>query len=409
MPVKPEEVGLSSSRLARIAEHLQRYIDAGKLAGTLTLVARRGKVAYFEAQGHLEIERKRPVTHDSIFRIYSMTKPITSVGLMMLYEQGRFQLDDPVHKFIPSWRNLAVYAGGNHPNWKTSPVERPMTVRDLLSHTSGLTYGFMERTNVDAAYRKLAIGDRTRPGYTVKDMIDTLATLPLEFSPGTRWNYSVATDVCGHLIEVISGQRLDAYLREHVLQPLGMSDTSFVVTDDKQSRFAANYERQADDAPRLIDDPAKSVYRDCSFFSGGGGLVSTAGDYFRFTSMLLNRGELDGIRLLGRKTVELMTMNHLPKGQELTDLAQAGAFTETAYGGMGFGLGFSVMQSPVRAQISGTPGEYAWGGAASTAFWVDPGEELVVVFMTQLMQMTSRTPYPLRRELRALTYSALIE
>ena len=407
--VKPEEVGLSSDRLRRIGDHLQRYIDAGKLAGTLMLVARRGRIAYLEPRGHLEIEKRRPVAPDSIFRIYSMTKPIVSVGLMMLWEQGRFQLDDPVSKFIPSWKDQRVFVGGNHPNWKTSPVERPMTVRDLLSHTSGLTYGFMERTNVDAAYRKLAIGDRTRPGYTVKDMIDTLATLPLEFSPGTRWNYSVATDVCGYLIEVISGQPLDAYLREHVLQPLGMNDTSFVITDDQQSRFAANYERQADDTPRLIDDPAKSVYRDSTFFSGGGGLVSTAGDYFRFTSMLLNRGELDGIRLLGRKTVELMTMNHLPKGQELTDLAQAGMFTETAYGGMGFGLGFSVMQSPVRAQISGTAGEYAWGGAASTAFWVDPGEELVVVFMTQLMQMTSRTPYPLRRELRALTYSALIE
>jgi CubicO group peptidase (beta-lactamase class C family) len=404
MLVKPEEVGLSSARLARIGEHFQRYIDAGKLAGTLTLVARQRKIAYFEAQGHLEIERTRPVTQDSVFRIYSMTKPITSVGLMMLYEQGRFQLDDPVHRFIPSWRSLAVYAGGNHPTWKTTAAERPMTIRDLLTHTSGLTYGFMERTNVDAAYRKLAVADRTRPGSTLQTMIDTLAELPLEFSPGTRWNYSVATDVVGYLIEVISGQRLDAYLREHVLQPLGMTDTGFIVDDAQRARFAANYERQADGSLRLIDDPQKTVYRECSFFSGGGGLVSTAGDYFRFTSMMLNGGELDGIRLLGRKTVELMTMNHLPKSQELTDLAQAGMFTETAYGGVGFGLGFSVMQSPARAQISGTPGEYAWGGAASTAFWIDPAEDLIVIFMTQLMPSSS---YPLRRELRALTYSAL--
>ena len=404
MLVKPEEVGLSSPRLARIGEHFQRYIDAGKVAGTLTLIARQRKVAYFEAQGHLEIERRRPVTQASIFRIYSMTKPIVSVGLMMLYEQGRFQLDDPVHKFIPSWRDQRVFVSGNHPTWKTVPVERPMTIRDLLSHTSGLTYGFMERTNVDAAYRKLGVADRTRPGYTLRDMIDTLAELPLEFSPGTRWNYSVSTDVVGHLIEIISGQRLDAYLREHVLQPLGMQDTAFVVTDAQVPRFAANYERQADGSLKLIDDPAKSAYRECTFFSGGGGLVSIVPDYFRFTSMMLNKGELDGIRLLGRKTVELMTMNHLPDGQDLTKLALAGMFTETAYGGVGFGLGFSVMLSPARAQISGTPGEFAWGGAASTAFWIDPVEDLIVIFMTQLMPSSS---YPLRRELRALAYSAL--
>ena len=406
MLVKPEEVGLSSSRLARIGEHFGRYIDAGKLAGTLTLIARQRKVAYFEAQGHLEIERRRPVTPDSVFRIYSMTKPITSVGLMMLYEQGRLQLDDPVHRFIPSWRDLKVFVGGNHPTWKTTPVERPMTIRDLLSHTSGLTYGFMERTNVDAAYRKLGVADRARPGYTLRDMVETLAELPLEFSPGTRWNYSVSTDVVGHLIEVISGQRLDAYLREHVLQPLGMVDTGFVIADEQRARFAANYERQADGSLKLIDDPANSVYRECSFFSGGGGFVSTARDYFRFTAMMLNKGELDGIRLLGRKTVELMTMNHLPDGQDLTALAQAGMFTETAYAGVGFGLGFSVMRSPARAQISGTPGEHAWGGAASTAFWIDPVEDLIVIFMTQLMPSSS---YPLRRELRALAYSALID
>jgi CubicO group peptidase (beta-lactamase class C family) len=406
MLVKPEEVGLSSPRLARIGEHFQRYIDAGKLAGVLTLVARRGQIAYLEPQGHLEIERRRPVTRDAVFRIYSMTKPITSVGLMMLYEQGRFQLDDPVHRFIPPWKDLRVFVSGNHPVFKTAPAERPMTIRDLLSHTSGLTYGFMERTNVDAAYRKLGVADRTRSGYTLRDMVETLAELPLEFSPGMLWNYSVSTDVVGYLIEVISGQRLDAYLREHVLEPLDMRDTSFVIADAQVPRFAANYERQADGTLKLLDDPQRSLYRECSFFSGGGGLVSTAPDYFRFTAMLRNRGELDGVRLLGRKTVELMTMNHLPGGQELTQLAQAGMFTETAYGGVGFGLGFSVMQSPARAQILGTPGEYAWGGAASTAFWIDPAEDLIVIFMTQLMPSSS---YPLRRELRVLTYAALID
>src|SRR5688500_4408898 len=267
MPVKPEEVGLSAARLGRINDHLRRYLDAGKLAGTLTLVARQGKIAYLEPQGHLEIERKRPVTPDSIFRIYSMTKPIVSVGLMMLWEQGRLQLDDPVHMFTPAWRDQRVFVGGNHPAWKTTAVERPMTVRDLLSHTSGLTYGFMDRTNVDAAYRKLGVADRSRSGYTPRDMVEELARLPLEFSPGTRWNYSVSTDVVGHLIELISGQRLDAYLREHVLQPLGMADTSFVITDGQTTRFAANYQRQMDDRLKLINDPAKNIKRNSAYFS----------------------------------------------------------------------------------------------------------------------------------------------
>jgi len=211
------------------------------------------------------------------------------------------------------------------------------------------------------------------------------------------------------LIELISGQRLDAYLREHVLQPLGMTDTSFVIAEEKSKRFAANYQRLPDDSLKLVDDPGKSIYRDCAFFSGGGGLVSTANDYFRFASLMLNKGELDGIRLLGRKTVELMTMNHLPDGQDLTNLALPGMFTETAYAGVGFGLGFSVTQSPARAQIAGTAGEFAWGGAAGTAFWIDPDEQMIVVFMTQIMQMGLPAPYPLRRELRTLTYSAVVE
>jgi CubicO group peptidase (beta-lactamase class C family) len=406
MLANPEEVGLSSQRLAHLGTHMQRYIDAGKVAGTLTLVARHGQIAYCEPQGHLDLDRTRPMQHDSIFRIYSMSKPITSVALMMLYEQGLFQLDDPVHKFIPAWANLRVFVSGTYPEFVTVPPARPMTIRDLLTHTSGLTYGFMARTNVDAAYRVLGVADRSKPGYTLQNMVDTLAELPLEFSPGTRWNYSVSTDVLGYLVEVISGQRFDMYLYKHIFQPLGMRDTDFTIADAQLARFTWNYERQRDGSLRLIDTPERSQYREGSFFSGGGGLLSTVGDYFRFTAMLRNRGELDGVRLLGRKTVELMTMNHLPGGQELTQLAQAGMFTETAYAGMGFGLGFSITLDPTRAQILGTPGEYAWGGAASTAFWVDPREDLIVIFMTQLMPSSS---YPIRRELRALTYAALID
>ncbi|ETX05302.1 MAG: beta-lactamase [Candidatus Entotheonella gemina] len=403
---KPEEVGLSSQRLDRVRVHLQRYIDAGKVAGTLTLVARHGQIAYFEPQGHLELDRVRPMQRDTIFRIYSMTKPITSVALMMLYEHGRFQLDDPVHKFIPAWQNLRVYVSGNHPMFVTKATERPMTIRDLLSHTSGLTYGFMERTNVDAAYRKLGIANMAEMGYTLQDMAGQLAELPLEFSPGTRWNYSVSTDVAGYLVELISGQSFDAYLRDHIFEPLGMSDTNFVISDDRLPRLAHCYVLQPDGNPAILDAPETSEYRQRSFWSGGGGLLSTAQDYYRFTSMLLNRGELDGVRLLGRKTLELMTKNHLPGGQDIMELAPPGMFSEVAYNGVGFGLGFSVMQDPTRAQVVGTPGEYAWGGLAGTAFWVDPAEDLIVIFMIQLVPSSA---YPLRRELRTLTYGALID
>jgi len=406
MLTKPEEVGLSSPRLTRLTEHWQRYIDEGKLAGTLTLVARRGKVAYCESLGHLDLERRRAVTPESVWRIYSMTKPIVSVGLMMLHEQGRLQLEDPVHRFIPSWKDLGVYRTGNHGAFVTTPPARAMTIRDLLTHTSGLTYGFLEHSNVDAAYRKLGVGDRTRAGYTVADLVAELATVPLEFSPGTRWNYSVATDVVGHLIEVISGQRLDAYLSEHILQPLGMRDTGFIVRDEQVPRFAANYERQTDGRLRLIDDPARSLYRSASFLSGGGGLVSTALDYYRFAAMLLNGGELDGIRILGRKTVELMTLNHLPGGQDVAQLALPGRFADAPFYGVGFGLGFSVVQSPALAQVPGSVGAYAWSGAASTHFWVDPAEQLIVIFMTQLMPSSS---YPIGRELRVLSYATVID
>lgn len=407
MIVKPEDVGLSSQRLERIGTHLQQhYIDTGKFAGTLTLVARHGQIAYFEPRGHLEFERQRPIQRDSIFRIYSMSKPITSVALMMLYEQGLFQLDDPVYTFIPAWKDLQVYRTGTYPNFVGVPPDRQMTVRDLLTHTAGLTYGFTGRSNVDAAYRKLGVADRSKAGNTLQEMVDALAELPLEFSPGTRWNYSVSTDVIGYLVEVISGQRFDRYLHDHIFQSLGMVDTGFTIAEAQLPRFACNYLRQPDSSIQLIDSPDTSEYRQQTLFSGGGGLLASAADYFRFTRMLLNGGELDGVRLLGRKTIELMTMNHLPGGQDLTQMALPGGFSESAYAGVGFGLGFSVMLDPARTQIVGSAGEYAWGGAASTAFWIDPVEDMVVIFMTQLMPSSS---YPIRRQLRTLTYAAIID
>jgi CubicO group peptidase (beta-lactamase class C family) len=408
MPVRPEDVGLSSERLARIDAHLKnRYLDPGKIAGALTLVHRRGELAWLSPIGLMDRERGKPMAEDTIFRIYSMTKPITCVALMTLYEHGHFQLDDPVYKLIPEWRDLRVYQAGNHPEFATTPCERPMTIRHLLSHQSGLTYGFMERTNLDRAYRKLGIGTFGKaPRGDLRHMIELLAELPLEFSPGTAWNYSVSTDVCGYLVEVFSGERFDEYLRRHIFEPLGMRETGFFVPEDKLERFAANYDRDANKRLRLLDDPQKSSFlRPPEFLSGGAGLVSTTADYLRFCRMLLGGGELEGTRILGRKTLELMTRNHLPGGKDLTQ-ASVGLFSEGPMAGRGFGLGFSVQLDPVDSGVVGSPGEYAWGGAASTYFWIDPAEELIVIFMTQLFP--SQT-FNFRDQLRAIIYPAIID
>jgi len=377
MSVRPEDVGLCSERLARIDTHLKnRYLDPGKIAGASTLVYRRGQLAWLSPIGLMDRERGKPMAEDTIFRIYSMTKPITCVALMTLYEHGHFHLDDPVYKLIPEWRD-------------------------------GLTYGFMERTNVDRAYRKLGIGSFGKPARgDLRHMIELLTELPLEFSPGTAWNYSVSTDVCAHLVEVISGERFDAYLRRHIFEPLGMRETGFFVPEGEVERFAASYDRDANKRLRLLDDPQKSAYlQPPEFLSGGGGLVSTTADYLRFCRMLLGGGQLDGTRILGRKTLELMTRNHLPGGKDLTQ-ASVGLFSEGPMAGRGFGLGFSVQLDPVNSGVVGSPGEYAWGGAASTYFWVDPAEELIVIFMTQLFP--SQT-FNFRDQLRAIIYPAIID
>lgn len=414
--ISPEQLGLDPVRLGYLDAHLKRYVDEGKLAGTLILVARHGYIAHFEANGLADRERKAAMKHDTIFRIYSMSKPITAVAVMQLYERGLLQIDDPVEKYIPEFANLGVYSTGTYPNFMTNRAERPMTVRDLLSHQSGLTYGFLSRTNVDAAYRALEVdaGGKER---TLKGMIDALAKVPLEFSPGSAWNYSVGLDVCGYLVEVITGQRFDDYLRANIFEPLGMDDTGFHVPGAKKDRFAANYSVNpggtlslttvdTSKGIQLADDPTTSPYlKPPTYLSGGGGLVSTATDYFRFAQALCNDGELDGERILGRKTLELMTSNHLPGGTDLMHHAR-GQWAESTFNGIGFGLGVSVTLDPSMAQVSGTPGEYAWGGAASTAFWIDPIEELVVVFMTQLMPSSH---YNIRRELRALVYGTLTD
>ncbi|WP_216851329.1 serine hydrolase [Acidisphaera sp. L21] len=403
MGTKPEDVGLSSRQLTRVSDWAQRLVDDGKLAGVTTMVARHGRIAHLHCCGMANQATSQPMTPDTIVRIYSMTKPLTSLAIMMLYEEGRFQLDDPISRFLPYFAHMRVASGGQRGKIDTVPAAREITFRDLLTHTSGLTYGFMQSTLVDAAYREHAI-DFGAAECTLGELVEQLAALPLLAQPGAEWNYSVATDVLGHLVAVISGEPFGDYLQRRVIDPLGMVDTAFHVPAQKHARFAANYARGPNGALALIDDPATSRYLSPRpICSGGGGLVATAADYMRFCQFMLNKGELDGTRLVGRKTIELMTANHLNG-----DMAAMGMprFSESSYAGVGFGLGFSVTLDPARAQILGTPGEFAWGGAASTAFWVDPAEDMAVVLLTQLMPSST---YPIRRELRVLTYAAVLD
>lgn len=396
--------GFAADQLLNIEQHLDRsYIQPGKFPGALTLVARRGEIAYVKAQGLMDVERNKAVQRDTIFRIYSMTKPITSIAMMQLYEQGRFLLDDPVHKYIPAWKNLRVYQSGLYPNFLTTPATSVMTIRDLFTHMSGLTYGFMNRTNVDAAYRELGLDGSQ--SLTLEDMVKQLAELPLEFSPGSAWNYSVSTDVLGYLVQLLADQPFDEYLREHIFTPLDMPDTGFQVSDAQLDRFAACYQYQPKDQFTLFDDPQLSPYRNKSeFLSGGGGLVSTIDDYYHFAQALCQGGEFRGQRIIGRKTLEFMRSNHLPGNQDLPGLS-VGSFSETPYAGTGFGLGFSVKTDVAKSQVNGSVGEYGWGGMASTNFFIDPVEELVMIFMTQLVPSSS---YPIRQELRAIVNGALL-
>jgi CubicO group peptidase (beta-lactamase class C family) len=393
----PEAVGLSSDRLKRIDSFIKsKYIDTGKLPCALTQVWRRGQLAYSSVLGSADVERSKPLQADSLFRIYSMTKPVTSVAFMMLVEDGLVSLDDPVHRFIPAWRDLGVFAAGVEGAFQSSRTAEPMRTIDLLRHTSGLTYGFQQRTNVDAAYRKLKLDGVDSEG-GLQAFVDTLGTVPLEFSPGAAWNYSVSTDVLGYLVEKISGMPFDVFLKTRIFDPLKMVDTGFFVPEGQRDRFTACYALTPSGRVVLQDDPEKSHFlKDPSVKSGGGGLVSTADDYMRFCRMLLNGGQLDGARLLSPKTIKLMTMNHLPGGQELVQASKS-LFSEAVFEGLGFGLGFAMTIDQARTKNLGSHGEYFWGGMASTAFWIDPVEDLAVVFMTQLMPSTS---YPIRREPR---------
>ena len=405
---KPEDVGLDADRLANIPNYFSSYIDRGKLAGFSTLVSRGGEIAHFEVRGNRDRERGLPMEKDTIFRIYSMTKPITSLALMMLYEEGHFQLNHPVSRYIPEFKKLKVWAGGTAEKYETKSCAREMTIRDLLTHTSGLTYGFMHVHPVDQLYRDAGIDGANTVKLTLKEMVTALADIPLLFSPGEQWSYSVATDVCGYLVEVLSGRPLDEFLASRIFAPLGMDDTGFFVPKDKLGRFATNYfkdPRSGKTGIMDLGDETSTYATPPKFLSGGGGLVSTMMDYWRFCQMLLNGGEFEGVRLCSPKTIEFMTLNHLPDDKRMNEISNS-AFSELAPAGAGFGLGFQVTLDPAESPTIGSAGNFSWGGAASTYFWIDPEEELVAIFLTQLYPSST---YPLRPQLQQLVYGALID
>ena len=397
----PEDVGFSSERLGRLGDLMHGYVDGGRLAGIVTMLARRGKVFHFQPFGLMDVRASRPIEPDTIFRIYSMTKPITSVAVMMLYEAGHFHLDDPVSEFLPELGDLKVFAGTGQTGPRFVGQERPITIRHLLTHTSGLSYGFHQDSPVDDMYRNANLRD---PESNLQAFVEKLAQIPLAYQPGTDWRYSVATDVLGRVVEVISGYPFDLYLEEMVFAPLGMDDTAFYVPEEKLGRLASVYGPSGDCGIQELDTPEVNLFkREHTMFSGGGGLVSTASDYMRYCQMMLNGGSLDGARLLAPKTVELMSVNHLPNDLMPYSVRESSAEWTR---GCGFGLGFKVVMDLARHGVLGSEGIYSWGGAASTVFWIDPKEELIAILMTQFMPAGH---YPIRREFQIATYQALVD
>ena len=417
---KAEDVGMSTERLKRITSWLEAQVSSNRLAGCSALVARHGEIVYQQSAGQSDVEAGKAFADDTIVRAFSMTKPITTVAAMMLYEEGAFQLDDPIALYLPEFSDTPVWAGGNAPLEDTSPQKTPITVRQIMTHTSGLTYGFMQTNVVDAAYRKAGIGGPS----DIKNLqawVKTAAEIPLVSQPGAQWNYSISTDVLGRLVEVWSDLSLEQFFHERIFSPLKMVDTGFHVREENRPRFSALYSPLSGDGMSSVAKPGdpfadkktgiklqessdKSRYFEpAEIFSGGGGLVSTLADYGRFCQMLLNGGVLDEHRVLGRKTVAYMRTNQLPNNSDMAAMGQP-VWSETSYDGIGFGLGFAVVLDPVKAHIITSVGEHHWGGAASTFFWIDPEEDLYVIFLTQLIPSST---YPIRRELRTRVYQAI--
>ncbi len=399
--IAPEAVGFSGERLNNIKLKLQQYVERKKVAGFVTLVARDSEVVHLETCGYRDAERQLPMERDTIFRIYSMTKPITSVALMMLYERGKFQLFEPVSRYIPAFAKTRVLSGYGYTGPQLVPQNPPMTIHHLLTHTAGLSYGFFFDTPIDDMYRNSIFRSQTA---SLEEKIIGIAELPLRFQPGSAWNYSIATDVCGYLVQLLSDMPFEEYLEEKIFRPLGMVDTAFQVPAEKLSRFAKLYQHNFKDgsfneyqgAPHI---PWHDYSLPASAPLGGGGLVSTIGDYWQFANMLLNEGELGGQRIIGRKTLEFMTHNHIkPELQPL-------AIGQKGLPGKGFGLGFSVVIDAAQTGVTNSEGNFGWSGAAATDFWVDPQEQLVGIIMTQLMDSL----LPFQQDFRALTYQALVD
>jgi CubicO group peptidase (beta-lactamase class C family) len=399
------EAGFDPARLQRIGARLRRYVDDGLLPGWTFVLARDGQVVLVETCGQRDIEAGAPIELDTIFRAYSMTKPITAVAALMLWEEGAFELKDPVSRYVPSFADARVWRGGTFLKPVTDPLMEPMAIWHLLTHTSGLTYGFVASHSVDELYRRAGFEWGVPEGADLEAVCDQLASLPLLFQPGSEWAYGHSTDVLGRVVEVASGMPLDQFFAERIFGPLGMVDTGFAVPESEHGRVAALYTPDPVTLQaRRLDAMGRNALESPSWLSGGGGLVTTAADYHRFAQMLSGRGELDGVRLLGSRTVRYMASNHLPDGADLSAFGRP-LFSETTFDGVGFGLGVSVTIDPVKAKVPGSVGDYGWGGAASTAFWVDPIEDMTAVFLTQLLPSST---HPLRSQLKVLVHQALV-
>ncbi|MFE2353239.1 serine hydrolase domain-containing protein [Streptomyces parvulus] len=396
--------GLDADALDRLDLHFARQVDEGRLPGFLVAVARGGRVAHLTVHGRRDLAAGLPVTADTLWRIYSMTKPVTSVAVLMLVEEGLLSLDDPVARYLPAFAAPRVYVRGSGSGTVTRPAAGPVLVRHLMTHTAGLTFGFYHSHPVDGLYRAAGLDSSVRPGDDLAETVDLYASLPLQFEPGTEWNYSVASNVLGRLVEVVSGQPLDTFLTSRVFGPLGMPDTGFEVTDEQAERLAELYGETDDGGLEPV--PGLPLRGRPRLLSGSGGLVSTAYDVHRFAELLRRRGELDGVRLLRPSTVDLMTRNHLPGGADLRALGSHPAHDQPGNDGVGFGLGVSVVTDPDRTRSPSGLGTYGWSGVATTTFWVDPGRDLTVQFMTQVRPRSSHTVYP---DLKRLVHEALTD
>ncbi|EFE65881.1 beta-lactamase [Streptomyces viridosporus ATCC 14672] len=400
--VEPDEAGLDPGALERLDRHCARWVDEGRLPGFLLAVARGGRVAHLTTYGARDVAAGLPVRSDTLWRIYSMTKPVASVGALTLVEEGRLSLDDPVGRHLPAFAEPRVYEGGSGDGVRTRPAAGPLLVRHLMTHTAGLTFGFYHTHPVDALYRAAGLESSVVPGASLAETVDLYARLPLQFDPGTQWNYSVASNVLGRVIEVVSGRPLDVFLAERVFRPLGMADAGFQVTDEQAGRLAELYgEAEGGGIEPIAGLPLRGRPR---FLSGSGGMVASAHDMHRFMEFMRRRGELDGVRLLARETVDLMTRNHLPGGADLRAFGSRPAHDDPGNDGVGFGLGVSVVVDPSRTRDPSGPGTYGWSGVATTTFWVDPGRDLTVQFYTQVRP---RSSHPVFRDLRRLVHDAV--